>query len=471
MRLARHLPWLGCALLLGISVPRLLRADPAILVFGGGWGPEGTQASLESQVAALATALAPAKPTILFAAGDRAVRAVQEAAPEPDPMAELLGLVFDRGDNLQVRYRPPHQPWSLPASRRSLLDALSRAATRPGGLVVIGTGHGSPAADETPAALDLWGPDDKLSVTELAEHLDGAGAKGPTAFVLGQCHSGAFTALSHAGGDPARPLATPTRCVLAAVPGDREAAGCTPEVNDPGARAYIALFAEAARDREKADLDRDGKLTLAEAHAWARIHDETVDVPVSSSELWLEAVVGEVSLDALVPGPILSRARRTEWDVLERVLPAKLTDRRPAALLERLAELRRHIGDLEEHLREAIDEREHLRRLVLDRVLARWPELVNPYHRESRRLLAGDAAEVVEHLRGLPELAQLQAADATVARRDREIWEREREAARLERWVRAAKIIVREAKLRAEGDQAQLAALNALLACEAQRLR
>lgn len=460
----------GCAasvfgLLLALAPLVASAAPPQVLVFGGGWGPEGTQASIEAHVEALARGL-PGPKGVLFAAGGRN-RSVQIPAAEPDEASAILGLVFDRRENLGVDYRPTRLEPTGRASRQAVLRALA-AARRAGPALVFGAGHGAPPTEELPAALELWGPDDRLDVYELARALD----RGPghtTAFVLGQCHSGAFADVMFTGADPEIGLAEPTRCVFAAVPADREAAGCTPDVDDPGARAYLAVFAEALADRDAADLDGDGRLTLAEADAFARVRDATVDVPVKTSDVWLNLRLGARAskVEAMSREALLAAADPTERAVLQAVLPRPDRDLEPRSVVKAHARLDASIRALDEHVRDLVDRREGLRRRLVDAVLLRWPELANPYHVKARALLAGDAVELVRFVKGRPELDGLLAIDKSVRALDDRLLTLQRKAARFERWLRAAQRVADERALRATKDPARIAALDALEACEA----
>jgi hypothetical protein len=446
-----------------LALALTLQAQPSVVIFGGGWGSEGTQVSIESHVARLAEVLAPAKPAVLFG-GDAGVRSVQVAA-EQRRVDAILGLVFDRKDHLEVTYRPKKVP-SGKASKAALLAALSAGAGAPG-MVVLGAGHGAPASEDQPAALELWGPDDRLSVTELAAHLD-EHAKGPVAFVLGHCHSGAFADVMYRGGKPGV-VASPIRCVLAAVPADREAAGCTPDIDDPSAHAYMALIAEALGGKS-ADFDADGGVSLAEAHAYARIHDDTVDVPVASSELFLMARLGD-RLPAAEKAPIPLAARKPERAFLEGSAGG------PQVSLGKLGKTRTIAGELDdvggeieeenEKLNEVLDRRDLARRRLADAVLSRWPELVNPYHHEARRLLSGDAAEVVAFTEADPDYRELLRLDEEIGARDAQILALERKAARLERFLRSVRAIAGERLL----SRADRKTYESLLACEAMRPR
>src|SRR5262245_19868307 len=98
-------------------------ADPRVVIFGGGWGPEGTQASIEQHVANLARLLGPSRPTVLFA-GEAEVRSVQVALQKEDATDRMLGILFDRRDHLQVGYRRKVVP-SGESSREALLAVIA----------------------------------------------------------------------------------------------------------------------------------------------------------------------------------------------------------------------------------------------------------------------------------------------------------------------------------------------------------
>jgi hypothetical protein len=460
------------ALLLSLGVaalapPAAHAAPPELLLVGGGWGPEGTQASIEAHVAALSAALPPRTTTLLFADGASGAPAVQESTPAVEAAAELLGLVFDRTDGLQVRYRPTTLKPAGRASKQDVLQQLARLRAR-GDVVLFGVGHGAPAAEGAPAALELWGPKDRLEVPELARALDAKPAGGRVALVLGHCHSGAFADVMYVGGDPQAGLARPTRCAFAAVPADREAAGCTPDVADPGARAYMSALA-AALAHPKADLDGDGQTTLAELHAGARLHDGTVDVPVSTSELWLAARLEGRAPDLATTElrTLVAAASPAERAVLQAVLPKRLRGASPAKVAKAAEQLAGQITVLDEQIRQLADRREEARRVVVDALLLHWPELSNPYHPRARQLLAGDAAEVVAFLSRHRRLDQLRSLDKSLAALDQRLLAHQRRAARLERWLRAAQRVANEAAVRAAGDRAAVDALDALVACEA----
>ena len=436
-------------------------ATPEILIFGGGWGPDGTQRSIEAHVLALAKALDAHKPTILFGGGPKGTRSVQVKSSSADEATRVLGLIFDRPANLDVGYRAPLIDADGPARKTTLLLALSRIAKQPA--ILFGVGHGSRPVDDGPPVLDLWGgAKDALGVAELSAALDARTA--PITVVLGQCYSGGFAELMYRSPSSGQALAKPTRCVLSAVPSDREASGCTADIRDPGARAYVAVVSEALAGARGADLDGDGKVSIAEAHSYARIHDPTIDVPVSTSEAWLRAVVAE--LPPRIAGrdvaALVKAARLTERAVLLALSP-KTSIAEAEAMFDTTAG---QIDTLDKTIADLDGSRADLRRRLEDRVVERWPELANPFHAIARALLAVSPSPIVTFAKGQPELAEIERIDRRIHLHSTALDKLERSSAKLERWLRAVEIVVYEQAIRRSATAAQKADLDQLLACE-----
>jgi hypothetical protein len=437
-----------------------------VIIFGGGGSPEANQASIEAHVISLKTALASRQPEVLFAAGTSPARTVQIRSTTYDSAGDVLALIFDQHVGVGVEYRAPKLQSKEAASRELLIAAIDRVKDRKSGTIVFGAGHGNPATNNAPAELSLWGVRGGLSVEDLGRQLDQQQRSGPIAFVLGQCHSGAFVDLMYAGSDKKR-LVAPTRCVLAAVPADRQASGCTADVHDPAARAYLALIAESLTDRARSDLDKDGRVSLAEAHSYARVKDATVDVPISTSEAWLRAAFGEdkpdlsrSSVDALT-----AAARPEERAVLVALRPS-VEPLTIGAVERALDEVDDKIEALERELDDLDEEYDLQIRRAKALVLERWPELANPYHSASRKILFEKADEIAHLVRNAPFAKRLFSAEEAVRKKSDEIDGLELKATKLERWLRAAENVAYETKLRATKEEEKIAALDALLTCE-----
>jgi hypothetical protein len=266
--------------------------------------------------------LPPAHQTLLFADGD---------SPDPDlnyeePNAERRLRLYAMGLWLTaepvartalLRARNHAVGPSRPADSETVLGTLaddaeaSRRAFAPGGdggeardLFFYVTDHGVRGRDPTNNLIVLWGSQ-HLRVRDLGAALDRQPPARRVVTVMAQCFSGSFANLVYEGGDPRRPLAPHDRCGFFAAPPDRPAAGCSPKTDESLYDDYTTRFFSAlggvdraGRPAPDADLDGDGRVSYEEAHLAAVRHEQTMDVPVSSSEELLRRRYDDVLREA-----------------------------------------------------------------------------------------------------------------------------------------------------------------------------
>ena len=458
----------AAALTLATSAVVHAAPSPTVIIFGGGWGPEGTQHSIELQVSALVGSLTERRPTVLFAAGSPSVRAVQISGPVDEP-AELLGLIFNQRRDLRADYRPTRVQAVGAASRAQILLALDGSRGTRAGTVVFGVGHGSAAEEGRSAALELWGPDEHVTPESLAMALDTPKRRGPTAFVLGQCHSGAFTAVSHREGRPTAPLAAPRALRVRGGPRGSGSLGLHhghrfaerrgvrllrgPRLVDglqggghrrrrPGQpRGSARLRAGSRPDRRRAGVERHA---LAGAPAGRR---RTIHRGARFAEPRRNRPAGGAARAHRV-GPRLCGTRRRGG-------------RAQAAHRAVQTEIDRLHGEYDM----TMERFDVTRNYILDRVLSRWPELSNPYHPVSRLARRSRPRGGGAHQSAIGIVFLAGARRSGGGSRQR-ILELEKRRARLERWLRAVQAAANERLLRRRGGL-DVANLDAILACEA----
>jgi hypothetical protein len=120
----------------------------------------------------------------------------------------------------------------------------------------------------------------------------------PLVLVMAQCYSGGFANLIFQDGQPGHPVRDWDFVGFFSATGDREAAGCTPEVDEFDYQDFTTHFFAAlsgiTRDGTPltgADVNQDGKVSMLEAYAWANIHDISVDVPLCTSDFYLRQTI------------------------------------------------------------------------------------------------------------------------------------------------------------------------------------
>ena len=275
-----------------------------LLVFGGGYSPSGNQVSLESNVKYFrrirsSMGLGEAAMNTFFADGkskDRDLQFFDPAFRIPEVnqiMAELLGS--SRGIANQYRNN------DLQADDTSSLVALDKWISerkKQGGKqtnLIYFTGHGGKADKKTPhnTTAYLWN-NVRLKVTDFVKKLDQLPKDQPCIFVMVQCYSGGYANVIFKDGDPKKGLSEHPRAGFFATVKDRVAAGCTPDIREKNYKEYSTRFWEAlcgesriGKKIKKPDFDKDGKTSLAEAHAYVILRSDTIDIPIKTSGVFL----------------------------------------------------------------------------------------------------------------------------------------------------------------------------------------
>jgi hypothetical protein len=315
--LALWIVW--CALLL----PTARAADQPnsgpirVLIIGGGPTLEYNQVAIESNVRYVGKLLPPGTVrTTLFADGDAGHATVlYEDDPNALPVGEqVLNLLLhgtDSDTENPSHYRKPNLGARLDgASKRTDVNrAFSQLVdeTAPPGrhLLIYFTGHGSPnSTDMENNQYDLWGKSQGLSVRELARQIAKLPEDVPVTVVMVQCFSGAFGNLIFEGGDPkGAPVSRDVAGFFATVK-ERVAAGCTSAVNEAEYKDFTSYFFAALTGRDRvgrrvtgADYNGDGRVGMDEAYCYTLVHDESIDVPVCTSDVFLRRMVESKDLE------------------------------------------------------------------------------------------------------------------------------------------------------------------------------
>ncbi len=362
--------------------------ETRVILAGGGALPSLNQVSLAQDLALARSAFA-GPSLVLFASGPRAPVQVETSLAPRDPFAARVYALLDDRTGRGARYVPAplhaHGPSTADALLRSLTLTLARSSSP---LLLYVAAHGNGGESPGDSVVGLW-EDTALTVPALAAAVDQDRAPArPVRVVITACFGGGFAELAFHRGDAREGAARTVRCGLFAAPWDRESSGCDPNPDRRAQAGFGLHFLHAMRgeDRDGArlplaalDYDRDGAISLLDAHTRARIAGRSIDVPTTTSERWLREVErAPVTRDAPRTDP-LALEEDPVIEALSRELgvPATLAgaqraitevDRARSPLLDRLDDL---------------DERDAaLRRTLAALVLARFPVLDDPWHRD-----------------------------------------------------------------------------------------
>lgn len=249
------------------------------LVMGGGGQPRSNEIALEKNLLYFQRTLAkmgynPKNATLFFANGN-------------DGQATVRYL--DQQD--QQQFKVPDIPnLQGAATLRNLENWLDKTGREENNspLFFYFTGHG------IPNALILW-ENKRLTVQKLSQELNKLPSDTPIVTMMAQCFSGSFADFIYENADSTQPIALQTRCGFFATVETRPSVGCTPEVNEADYKDYSSSFFAGLSGYNRigepvasADYNQDGKVSFAEAHAFAKVDEKTMDWPISTSEAWLQ---------------------------------------------------------------------------------------------------------------------------------------------------------------------------------------
>lgn len=290
------------------------------LTIGGGPNPQSNQISLERNVLFQQRTLQRIRPdqpphAIFFADGRSPQRDLQfrDESLEISAAQSWMTRLFGSSDSLGIQYRSSDIPGVQGPARLAFLEQhfqqLARKLQAGDRLIIYVSGHGGSAQEhefsfgfdddsssevnEFNTSIALWN-DEERRVKEFCDWLDRLRPDVEVVLVMVQCYSGGFGHAIFHQGDARLGLNSRPRCGFFAQRHDRPAAGCTPEIDEVDYQEYSSFFWAALGGQSRTgealegiDYDGDGQVSLAEAHAYAVLASDTIDIPVRTSDYFL----------------------------------------------------------------------------------------------------------------------------------------------------------------------------------------
>ncbi|WP_197441141.1 hypothetical protein [Thalassoglobus neptunius] len=475
--------------------PAKASAKDYFLTLGGGYSRDGNQASLEKNVLYFQKLLAESEfpasdQSIYFANGNTDEATVQTIAPELLPRPnQLMAEFFGSDENLGLSYHPHtiegvKGPLSV-ASLEKWFDSMASVIGADDRLIIYVTAHGTESEDDrTPynTTIALW-DDEEITVEQFCRQLDKLPTETEVVTIMVQCYSGGFSHIIFDKGHPHSGLSSQRRCGFFATVHDRQAAGCTAEIDEASYVEYSTYFLNALAGHDRSgnpipppDYNNDGKTTFEEAHAYTILTADTIDLSVKTSGEYLS---------------VYSRFRNNGH-------PDLLTDEEPydtllkyatpseRAVLEGLSEQLNLTGqDRIDQAWRATDSRQSGRRgrrprsrgpeqqlRLLENKIARdltekWPELSNVLNPVAIEFLTSRQQEFVEAIENHPDFGLYQTLKKTVENTP----DSEKKSVKYERFLRVADNIILAENLRRLGDRDQIAEFEQIVELESGTLR
>lgn len=458
----------ACAAALALLLAAAASAGDSFLTIGGGYSPSSNQLSLERNVLYFQRVLnelglGDRPHHIYFADGDDDARDLQYLDyQDTSELHQLLAAIMEADEEIAQRYRSHEIPKVTgPANVRAIDQWFDDHAPGPPGmdqdrLILYFTGHGGKARERNSqnTRVHLWG-DDSLTVSEFCDRLDRLPPDVPVVLVMVQCYSGGFANVIFKDGDPRKGLDDHARAGFFATIHSRPAAGCTPDIDEANYQEYSSYFFAALLGEnrvgeavDRPDYDRDGRTSFAEAHGYALLASDSIDISIKTSDALLRhfSRTAENNKDAgisrLMPLDTSYRrllgvagpAERAVLEGLSKQLGLRSDDRTKEArkLADDLRAERRSI-DAESRVEQRKYDR--LREALAEHVTHRWPELSNGWHPHTPRILDKQGSAVLRHITTHPSFDDFEASAAKL----HELDERERDFER--KWVKTQRFL------------------------------
>lgn len=385
------------------------------IVVGGGPTPDSNQVSLEDDVRLASETFG--EGTVSLFAGGPGTRSVQVADLEPrgDALVVELGELLSPRGGRDAHYRETslslHGAATL-TQLESLLELAIGQGSTP--LTIYVAGHGEGGEGPLDSRTLFWGGD-ALDAVALAEWLDARSPSRPVRLVVTSCFSGGLGEIAFEAADRTRGASAQARCGVFATSWDEEASGCDPDPERAhhdgfGVHFLLALRGQArdgSERRDEIDLDDDGAIGLYEALTHARIASRSIDIPTTTSEIYLRVVAPPVGdLASATPAPPLPE----QTAIIDALLPAMGLAGREE-LEARLDETRARKAEHDVALGEAGAETDARYFALAAEMLSRWPVLDDPFHPDFVPTIERERAAIERYLASSPTVQRYVEAD------------------------------------------------------------
>ncbi len=314
--------------------------------------------------------------------------------------------------------------------------------------------------------IHLWNGSN-MSVTEWTQKLDKLPTEVPVVAIMVQCYSGGFGNFIFTGGNPDNGMAMHHRCGFFSTVPDRVAAGCTPNVNEADYREYSSYFFEAicgesrtGESVERPDYDQDGQTSFLEAHAYTVLNADTIDIPVRTSDIYLRHFAPARGADAILTSHSPIDSLLEDSSPIARAVVEGLSDRFELHGNDRAKDVENSIrqiradkqridGEIRQH-RQLVT---NIKKEIADALKLKWPELANPWHPETARLVNEEPQLLLDAIRSHKRYEDFRNETRTIETLTEESEQKELQIVKLERLQYWLETLALQANLKALNDE------------------
>ena len=455
-----------------VAAPKADSHPPHFLTIGGGYSPTGNQVSLEKNVFFFKRVLNQlglddAPHHVLFADGQVAERDLQYDDPafKVPRVHRMVASLLGKTEGLAHQYRSNEVLPNGPSSVATIDQWFAKTAPDLDGddqLFFYFTGHGGKGEKKNAqnTQIYLWN-NQNIRMNALARRLDKVSEETPVVLVMVHCFSGGCANVIFKEGDPKKGLSSHNRVGFFATVHNRVAAGCTADIEEGNYQEYSTFFFEAIHGQtrlgkpvKRPDYDGDNRVSYDEAHAYALLTSNSIDISTKTSGTMLRKFSRLPGKDD--GGKGLWSIDRPYSDLIEQAIPSdRAVLEGLSAKLELIGEgrvtqardlaksIQRRRGDIKKDRDRLGSEHRQLRSSLAKELKRICPELANPWHPNVPEVLTGPkGVKLVEQLEKRKDYKKFSVLAAKLEKFDSQRHELERKWVKTQRFLRVAENVV-----------------------------
>ena len=388
-------------------------------------------------------------------------------------MARVFDKAFQNGERY---YKNTIPGLDGTTEATSLIQQLKNefAQVKPGdkGFFIFNGHGGYNEKDTSKNTLKLWN-DTSLTAQELMGLLDTINSRATVRVFLPQCFSGGFAHAFYS-----RQSGSNNICGFMSVSENKIAEGCSSSIDVGDYRDYTTYFFAALDGQSRLgkpllsdpDLDKNGTVTLREAHFYSLVNGESTDVPRTTSEVYLQHWQPWY-LRLFHPKPAEDNVY---WKLVKKLATRlNLPTDNTKMLLEAKTSIDTATAESNSLSKQQKANRKEIQSLqasIQNAVLARWPEARFPYTNNYRLFMMHglpDAQKFITQLPGYTKLVNLQEQQLVL---DGKIMAANRKRAQFEKLLRMNKIAVILDRFTHYSSEKDMDVYRQLVTCEDTRL-
>lgn len=451
-----------------------IEAKTLYTIVGGGASPLNTHISLEENINSffklVSKKIALNDISIFFASGNNEFSVVK-ANYKPSNTWLEIAKIFEQEDSLRTTWKKTSLPFEFnETSKENIKSSVEKGLSADRSIFYF-TGHGYRDEKQLTISLGIWNQV-KLSPSDIISFYENAPKNHVGTIIFTQCYSGGFANIMYENDNKKNELSEQTRCGFFASPKEYVSSGCTSEANRANPDDYSAWFMKAFLYADQSvtidnnsnnnktaeqnyinpDLDDNKVISFNEAEAYVKIYDGSLDIPVKTSDVFLDDTKGKQTdfqnlYKSISFSELLKKANNIDKTVLS-ILAEKLSlkDKEDAVQIaeKEVKNLLLKQKKLQDDKKEQQKKISEIKKTIKNQLINNWPWLGNAYHPEYSKTIELFENAIFEKIKLLKETSNLTNLEIDFKKNNQTLEDIKKTWAKWERFSRLSKRIIQE---------------------------